>query len=65
VGLFAIDGLILACQCILWSHSRAGDCYMADISVCIRLMPLSTAELGTESAAELWSGLATELGVAS
>jgi hypothetical protein len=63
---FATYGLILACQCILWSHSRAGDCYVADLSVCIGLMLLlSMAKLGTESTAELWSGPATELGVAS
>jgi hypothetical protein len=46
------------------AHSRARDCYVADLSICISLMPLlSTAELGTESAAELRSGPATKLGV--
>jgi hypothetical protein len=66
ISLFLLYGLILARQCVLWPHSRAGDCYVADLSVCISLMLLlSTAELGTESVAELRSGPATELGVAS
>jgi hypothetical protein len=57
---------ILAHQCVLWPHNRVGNCYVADPSVCISLMPLlSTTELGTEFAAELRSGPATELGVAS
>jgi hypothetical protein len=56
----------LAHKCISWPHSRVRDCYVAEPSVCIRLMPLSsTAELRTEYAAELQSGPATKLGVAS
>jgi hypothetical protein len=48
---------------ILWPHSRAGDCYVADLSVCISLMPLlSMTELGTKSIAELRSGPRTKLG---
>jgi hypothetical protein len=65
VGLFHLFlyAPILACQCILWPHSRAGDCYVAKPFVCISLMPfLSTTELGTESTAELQTGPATELG---
>jgi hypothetical protein len=51
---FIAYGPTLACQCTLWPHSRAGDCYVADLSVYIGLMLLlSTAELGTESVAEL------------
>jgi hypothetical protein len=38
---------ILAHHCVLWPHSRAGNCYVADPSVCISLMPLlSMTELG-------------------
>jgi hypothetical protein len=68
VGLFHyfLYGPILARQCVLWPHSRAGDCYVVDIYVCFSLMLLlSMAELGTEFAAELWSGPTTELGVVS
>jgi hypothetical protein len=63
---FAAYGLTLVCQCTLWTHSETGDCYVVDLSVYIRLtLLLSMAELGTESAAELWNGPATKLGVAS
>jgi hypothetical protein len=56
-------GPTLACECTLWPHSRAGDCYVVDLFVYIGLMLLlSTGELGTKFAVELRSGPTTELG---
>jgi hypothetical protein len=61
-AIFIYDPILVR-QCIMWPHSKAKDCYVADLSVCISLMPLlSTAELGTKSIAELRSGPTTELG---